>query len=221
MSATFVFPALQRTLSAVYRFHDAFFFPIDDTTPPITSPLQVSIPSLRWSANRSEEDFTYRFSALTLAQPAPGGVNLAVQVTALAGDYTSFEPIELTLPLPLSVPPQRADFLIPTPLWPTAAVRPGDGETAVRGQIQSAGALPVSGLNVEMWPGPSPTPPPGTPFTVSDAVGQFVYRFPRLKGPAGSVQFFNISLNSGAIAVTPASLPVVLGVTQTILFQRM
>ncbi|HWF06817.1 MAG TPA: hypothetical protein VG297_00055 [Bryobacteraceae bacterium] len=220
MSDSFVSPLLQRTLSAVYRFYDVFYFPIGDATPPVVSPLEVSIPSLSWNAYRAADDYTYRFSSLTLTQPAPAGVNLAVDVTAPAGDYVSFEPIQLTLPRTLSVPVQRSDFLIPTPLWPTVAVRPPVGETAVRGQIQSAAALPVSGLKVEMWPGPAVTPPPGTPFTLSDASGQFLYRFPLLKGVSGSPTTFNIQLSNGAVAVSPASLAIPLGTTQVILFQR-
>jgi len=212
-------PLLQRTLAAVYRFYDVFHFPIRDTTPPITSALEVSVPSLSWTAYRAADDFTYRFSALTLNQPAPAGVNLEVQVTALAGDYVSFEPIQLTLPRVLSVPVQRSDFLILTPLWPTSAVRPPEGETAVRGQIQSA-AFPVAGLKVEMWVGGAVAPPPGTPFTISDSNGQFLYRFPVLKGPAGSPASFHIRLNGGAVGVSPASLPLALGATQVILFQR-
>jgi len=216
----FVSPLLQRTLAAVYLFYDAFFFPIDDNSPPITSPLVVSIPSLRLTAGYSASDSTYRFSALTLTQRPPAGVNLDVEVTSIAGDYTSFEPIKLTLPRPLSSPVKRTDVLIPAPLWPTPATRPPQGETAVRGQIHSAGPLPVSGLKVEIWVGPAPTPPPGTPFTFSDNQGQFLYRFPLHKGPAGAAASFRIRLNNGAVGVSPASLSLQLGATQVIVFQR-
>jgi len=220
MSALFVSTLLERTLGAVYRFYDVFFFPIDDTTPPITSPLKVSIPELSWSAYCATGDFTYRFSALTLTQAAPSGVNLDVEVNAPDGDYVTFQPIQLSLPRAISVPPKRSDFLIPTPLWPTVALRPPFGETAVRGQLQSPTAQPVSGFKVEMWAGGAATPPPGTPFTISDSKGEFLFRFPLLKGPAGSPGFFGIRLNNGAIAVSPASLTMTLGATQVILFQR-
>ena len=219
MSAIQVSPLLQRTLSAVYRFYDAFFFPIDDTTPPIASPLDVSIPALNWSARRADDDLTYRFSALTFTRPAPSGVNLAVQVVASAGDYVNFESILLTLPLPVSIPPQAADFLIPRPLWPAIGFRPRAGETAVRGHITSPTAQPVAGLKVEMWPSPGPTPP-GTPYTLSNANGDFLFRLPLLKGWTGSTASFEIRLNSGAVAVSPASAAIVLGVTQIISFQR-
>ena len=220
MSATFVTLRLQRTLSAVYQFYDAFFFPIDDDTPPVTSPLDVSIPDLRWNALFAENDATYRFSASTLTHPAPAGVNLTVQVTAPGGDYLSLEPILLTLPLPVSVPPQRADFLISRPLWPTVGLRPPSNETVVRGQIQSPTAQPVDGLKIEMWPASAATPPPGTPYTRSNAHGDFLYRFPLLKGAPGSLAPFRIRLNNGAVAVLPASLPISLGGAQILQFQR-
>lgn len=220
MNAPYVAPLLQRTLSAVYRFYDAFFYPIDDRTPPVTSPLDVSIPSFSWSALRAADDFTYRFSALTLTQPAPSGPNLAVQVVAPGGDYVSFEPIVLALPLPLSTPPKRADFLISKPLWPTTAVRPPDGETAVRGYLRSNTAQPVADLKVQMWLGAVLVPPPGTPFSRSNANGDFLFRFPLLKGVPGQTVSISIRLSDGAIAVSPASLSIVLGQTQIIEFQR-
>jgi hypothetical protein len=220
MSPPFVAPALQRTLAAVYRFYDAFFFPIADSTPPVSSALEVSIPLLQWSAQRIETDATYRFSAFTLKRPAPTGVNLQVQVRDADGHYVSFAPILLTLPMPLSVPPKRSDFLIPTPLWPTMTVRPPDGETAVRGVITSPTAQPVAGLTIEMWTGGPPTPPPGTPLTRSNTRGEFLFRFPRLKGIPGTPLPVQIRLNGGALAVTPAALPVVFGRTQIVPFAR-
>jgi hypothetical protein len=220
MIPSFVEPALQRTLSAVYRFYDAFLFPIADTTPPVSSPLDVSIPSLEWIALRVDTDATYRFSALTLKRPAPTGINLPVQVLAPGGDYVSFVPILLTLPVPVSIPPKHTDFLIPTPLWPTTIVRPPDGETAVRGVITSPTAQPVAGLTIEMWTGASPTPPPGTPFTRSNAGGEFLFRFPLLKGTPGTPLSVRIRLNGGGIPVLPATLPVVFGRTQIVPFTR-
>ena len=220
MSAPYVAPLLQRTLTAVYRFYDAFFYPLDDHTPPVTTLLDVSIPSYNWSAFRSTADFTYRFSALTLTQPAPSGLNLAVQVVAPGGNYVSFEPIVLALPLPLSTPPKHADFLIAQPLWPTTAVRPPAGETAVRGHIRSSTAQPVADLKVQMWLGAVPVPPPGTPFTRSNAHGDFLFRFPLLKGAPGQPVSISLRLSDGAITVAPASLSIVLGQTQLIEFQR-
>jgi hypothetical protein len=220
MSAPIVAPLLQRTLSAALRFYDVFHYPIDDSTPPVASPLDVSIPSLQWHAWRIGADLTYRFSALTTTRPAPNGANLAVQVTALNGDYVSFEPILLTLPLPLSAPPRRTDFLIAQPLWPTTALRPLDGETGVRGLIRSSTAQPVADLKVVMWVGGAPLPPPGTPFTRSAENGDFLFRFPLLKGTPGQTVSIAIQLSDGAVQVSPASLPILLGRTQIIEFQR-
>jgi hypothetical protein len=220
MSPPFVEPALQRTLSAVYRFYDAFLFPVAATTPPVSSALEVSIPSLQWTALRVHTDATYRFSALTLKRPAPNAVNLPVQVLAPGGDYVSFVPILLTLPVAVSIPPTQADFLIPTPLWPTMVVRPPDGETAVRGAITSPTSQPVAGLTIEMWTGGSPVPPPSTPFTRSNAAGEFLFRFPLLKGTPGTPLAVRIRLNAGAIPVLPAALSVVFGTTQIVHFAR-
>jgi hypothetical protein len=220
VTAGFVEPRLQRSLAAVYRFYDAFLYPIDDGTPPIASPLDVLIPQFGWAALAVASDHTYRFSASTLTGPAPAGVNLAVTVTAANGEYVSLEPIALSLPLPLSTPPTRADFLTARPLWPTPALRPPAGETAIRGFIRSATAQPVADLQVEIWTGSAPLPPAGTPFTRSDAKGDFVFRFPRLKGPPGDAVPVSIRLSGGAVTVVPASLSIVLGQTQTVAFQR-
>lgn len=219
MTTTFVAPRLRRALSAVFRFYDAFLFPLDDTTPPIASPLEVTIPAFGWTALRVERDATYRFSASTLREPAPSGVNLEVQVRAINGDYMSLDPILLTLPLPVSTPVQRADFLIRQPLWPTITARPPGTETAVRGQIRSATAQPVAGLLVEMWQGP-PVPPAGTPSTRSTQTGEFLFRFPLLKGTSGSVAPFRIRLNAGAVAVLPATTSLVVGRSQIVQFDR-
>ena len=216
---TFVTPTLQRSLSVVYRFYDAFFFPLDDTSPAIGTELDVTIPALQLSALRVESDRTYRFSALTLTHPPPAGVNLPVKVTARGDEYVSLEPILITLPRPLSVPVQRSDFLINQRLWPTTVVRPPVGETAIHGSIRSATAQPVNNLTVEIWSGP-PVPPAGTPFTRSDARGNFLFRLPLFKGPAGSSPTVRIRLNGGAVTVTPATLPIVLGTTQVIPFDR-
>jgi hypothetical protein len=221
MSATYATPVLQRSLAAVYRFYDAFLFPLDDRTPPIVSPLDVSIPAFGWTALPAQSDATYRFSALTLRRAAPTGINLAVQVSAPDGDYSSLNPILLSLPRPISTPPRRSDFLIAQPLWPTPAFRPPTGETAVRGGIFSLAAAPVADLDVEIWPGAAPVPPAGTPVTRSDGNGEFLYRLPMLKGSSGASVPARIRLSGGAVAVTPAVLPIVIGETQIIRLQRM
>ena len=221
---------LQRSLAAVYRFHDVFFEPADGRTPLIERPLNVTIPALRWSAFRSPTDLTYRFSWLILTQPIPSNrpsppqpASFAVEVTDPSGDYVNFEDpanMALSLPLPVSAPPRASDFLITKPLWPTAAFRPPSGETAVRGTLSSPTAQSVADLKVEIWLGAAPAPPAGTPFTRTNANGDFLYRLPLLKGSPGNTLMANIRLNGGAVAVTPASLPILIGHTRNILFLR-
>jgi hypothetical protein len=230
MSASLSRLRLQRSLAVVYRFYDIFFQPSDDRTPLIDLPLEVTIPSLNWTAFRAPSDLTYRFSWLTLTQPVPDNVpsppkpaSFAVEVVAPGGDYVSFESpaaMTLTLPLPVSVPPKPSDFLIAKPLWPTPAFRPPAGETAVRGTLSSPTAQPVADLKVEIWLGSAATPPPGTPFTRSNINGDFLFRLPLLKGSQGDTLTAHIRLNDGTIAVTPATRPILIGRTQIISFQR-
>jgi hypothetical protein len=220
VNAPYTAPLLQRTLAATYQFYDAFLFPVGERTPPVTAPLEVSIPSFKWSAFRGD-DFTYRFSALTLRQAAPSGAGLAVEVVAPGGDYVNFEPILLSLPLPLSSPPKRSDFLIVRPLWPTTALRPPGGETVVRGFVRSPTAQPIADLKVEMWLGAGATPPPGTPYTRSNVNGDFLFRFPLLKRPPpGTTTAIKIQLAGGTIPISPASTSIAFGETQIIRFQR-
>jgi hypothetical protein len=216
----FVELRLQRSLAAVYRFYDAFLFPIDELTPPIGSPLDVSIPALEWQALAVPDDATYRFSAVTVSRPPPDGVDLAVAVAAREADYVSHEPILLSLPLPVATPPLRSDYLIARPLWPTPALRPPAGETAVRGILRSVSAQPVSGIKVEMWLGAAAIPPPGTPYTRTDGKGEFLVRFPKVKGISGSPLAVSIRLDDGAIPVAPAAPSLRLGQAQIVAFQR-
>ena len=220
MQGPYVAALHQRTLCAVYRFYNVFMLPVDDRTPPVSSALEVSIPSLGWNAMRVDSDHSYRFSAVTLTQPAPNGPNLPVQVLAPAGDYVNHDAILLSLPLALSAPPLRGDFLIRRPLWPTTALRPPAGETGVRGHIHSPTAQPVAGLKVEMWTGAALVPSAGTPFTRSNADGDFLFRFPLLKGSPGQSLPVHIRLDNGLVPASPASLSIVTGQTQIIPFQR-
>jgi hypothetical protein len=213
-------PLLRRTLAVVYRFYDAFLFPINDRTPAIASKLDVTIPRFRWSAFRAENDLTYRFSCLTLTHAAVSGLNLPVEVTSEDGDYVNFEPIQVSLPLPVSTPPLRSDFLIAKPLWPASGLRPPIGETTIRGSISSPTAQPVGGIKVEIWTGAAPVPPPGTPYTLTEGNGAFLYRFPLLTGPRGSIVPMHVRLNSGALAVNPVSLSVALGDTNILQLKR-
>ena len=68
--------------------------------------------------------------------------------------------------------------------------------------------------------GPAPVPPAGTPFTRTDAHGDFLFRFPLLKGVPGDVLPAQIQLAGGAIAVSPAAPTIVVGRTELMTFQR-
>jgi hypothetical protein len=220
VSISYASPRLQRSLAVVYRFYDAFLFPLSDDAIPIASELDVSIPALGWSAISSERDATYRFSALTLNAKAPLGANLDVVVRSVVGDYVNLAPFQETLPLAVSSPPTRADFLRLKPLWPTTAFRPPDGETAVRGRITSATSKPVENLAVEIWTSGAPAPPAGTPSTRTNAAGEFLYRLPGLKGISGTAAPYGIRLDGGAVPVTQPAPTLVLGRTQILTFPR-
>lgn len=213
-------PLLRRSLAAVYRFYDIFYLPFDGAVPPVRSPLAVSIPSLRWHALWAENDATYRFSALTLTKSAPIATQMAVEVVAQNGDYVNHEPIKLDLPLPLSTPPRSDDFLLCRALWPTTAFRPPPGETAVRGQICGAGAL--GGLRVVMAEGATPPLDGDGPYTFTDARGEFLFRFPRQKGPPRDNITLHIQVSEGGlpVAITPATVSAVYGTTNLCQFQR-
>jgi hypothetical protein len=223
-------PRLQRSLAVVYRFYDVFFDGSDAQTPLIRLPLEVAIPSLRWRALHVMSDHTYRFSWATLTQPLPSNTpspplpaSFSVTVNDPSGQYAVYDDpasLAITLPLPLSTPPKAADFAITKPLWPTPSFRPPAGETVVRGSVRSPTAQSVADLKVEIWLGPSPTPPAGTPFTRTTATGDFLYRLPLLKGSPGDTLTARLQLNGGALAVTPTTLPIVIGQSRILSFLR-
>jgi hypothetical protein len=199
----FAHPLLRRSLAAAYRFCDIFHAPFDRTTPPVTAPLTVTIPALRWTALPVDDDATYRFSASTLTEPAPSGGPLAIAVTSSDGSYVNFEPISVTLPLAVSSPPVRSDYLVVKPLWPTRLFRVPTGETALHGSIRST-TLPVAGLKVTMYA--TPSPPPGGPYTYTDARGDFLFRFPLLAA-AGDTATLTIDVSDGSpVAISPSSI---------------
>ena len=71
-----------------------------------------------------------------------------------------------------------------------------------------------------MWLGPSPLPPAGTPFTRSNARGEFVFRFPLLKAAPGQPLPVHIRLDNGLVHVLPALPVLTTGRTQIVSFQR-
>ncbi len=187
-STLFVPPRLRHRLSVALQFNDVF------TGSAVRLPLDVRIEAADWVPYRSERDSTYRFFR-TNDEVEPAG-NLTVSVAAPGGEYRSFEPIQVTLPLPAPpTPVVRGHFLVEAPLWPTRALRLPHGETAVVGRIASGGVNDPAGLRVFLFEPPGPPPP--EPYAYSDEAGDFVFRLPLLRGSV-----------SGGMAVTEASLGV-------------
>ena len=223
MTRTLFSPLWQRTLGVVYRFCDISYFPLVDATPPVRAPLLVTIPSLRWRA-LAGDDVTYRFSLPTLTESFAGQVPstpLDVEVESLDGTYHNFEPFQVTLPVPLSSPPRRSDFLFTKPLWPTRKLRLITGETAIAGSIvSSSGSQPIEGLKVVIY-GPG-GPIAGGPYMYTDASGDFLFRLPFLQSSTSAPVTVTIAVSDsgGPITVTPPSLTISLGEVATAQFIR-
>lgn len=180
---------IRHRLATAVRFVDAF------TARPITSPLDVraeslppvvGMPRLPWRAAAGLSDGSYRLLVSNDTVMPIGAVTL--DVTALDGLYTNFEPLVVTLPRPLVAhppTPARSDFLVEHTLWPTRALRLPPGETAIEGRVTSSGASPIAGLKISIWV--DGTPMPASPYTYSDDRGEFVFRLPDLKTVTGGV----------------------------------
>jgi hypothetical protein len=174
-------------LSAAVRFLDHF------TGAPVRAPLAVRadrlpaaarLPPVPWTAHRARVDATYRFQVANETVPPAGAI--AVTIEAPSREYAAFEPLTLNLPLvppPHPPPVQPGDFLVEHPLWPTRAFRIPAGETAVVGTVRSGGANPIDRLRLRLWTGGGL--PPAAPYAYTDALGEFVFRLPRLVTAAG------------------------------------
>lgn len=173
--------SVSHALAAVWRFEDAFSgrvvdVPLDVRVDTI-APAYPHMPLLPWRAVRGD-DATYRFGVSGGTVPPVGPLAVTIQIPG--AEYAAFESLSMVLPRTVSTPPTRADFLIVSDLWPTRVFRIPDGETAVVGTIRSVGALAsVAGLRVTMWSAANAAPP-STPYTYTDANGDFVAR---LLGP--------------------------------------
>ena len=183
-------PMLTHYLAVVVRFVDPF------TTRPVPIRFSVSIPALNWSGFWWGLDSTYRFlksnvpviggvpklptGTFTLKVDLPGRENAPPDPpTALPrGPYAAFEPRQVTLPPSAQHPPPVlvSDYLVDLTLWPTVSFTVPAGETAAVGQIVSSSAQSVAGLKVIVFQGAAPAA--GTPYTRTDAAGQFLYRLP-------------------------------------------
>jgi hypothetical protein len=209
-------PFIHHRLGVVLRFIDVF------TGGPIDALLDVQAPALPlpppparppnvpWRAVRMPEDATYRFLA-SGGESLPAG-SIDVVVTDAVGAYVDFEPLSVSLPRPLANPPtpERSDFLVIHPLWPTRRSARVAGETAVVGRIVSAGALAsVDRLRIRL--GPSPLP--AQPHAYTDRHGDFLFRLPGLKRKVvGTVVTSTVSLDVDILepptfttSVTPTS----------------
>jgi len=208
-------PALTRHLAAVVQFVDPF------TALPIRVPFAVSIPALRWTALRWDNDATYRFSRANA--PLVGGTpqlpvgTFTLSVTPTSGTYAALEPRQITLPPAPSHPPPVlvADYLVALALWPTVAFRVPAGETAVTARLVSASNQNVTGLKLRLFDSAAPPPPPNV-YTRSDAAGQCLVRLPTLRrGNVANptvlltVQVFDAA--NALLVVTPATLTVPIG----------
>ncbi len=154
-------------LGVAFRFVDIF------TARPVAARLEVSIPAERWTAVRRQTDHTYRL--VFTERPVPTGL-FDVEVTAPGGEYVNHRPFQINLPVVAASPPTRSDYLDERPLWPTRGLRLPQGETAIVGRIQSAGANPIDDLEIRIFRQGDPLP--ATPFAVTDDNGEFLFRLP-------------------------------------------
>lgn len=207
--------ALALPLNFTHRLAVAFQFVDIFTLNPVPSPLEVSIPSERWTAFASESDHTYRLLATN--RDVPAGV-FTVQVDSPSGEYAALEAISITLPVVVGHPPPvvRADFLITQPLWPTRLTRPAPGETAVVGRIASGGVTPLDGLRMFVFTGGVA---PATPYAYANELGEFLFRLPLAKTSFSGVSvtthaLFNVECldsTNAVVPIVPASIDLVFG----------
>lgn len=213
------FPTFTHRLAIAYQFADAF------TGLLVRSPLVVTIPELRWTAVRSEQDFTYRF--VVTNQDVPTGGPYDVVVTSTAGDYVALDPIDVTLPIVVAHPPpvRRSDYLVTLPLWPTRRFA-SVNETVVIGHVTSLGATPVDQLKVVLDRTPT-SYGNARPFTRTDPHGDFLYRVPESKAwdSANNVPITQETLvititdtNGNNVIPTPTQFPIDVGATQIVRF---
>jgi hypothetical protein len=152
------------------------------------------MPNSPWRAISRPSDGTYRFMVSNRAVLPVGAI--AITVSAPGREYVNFETFSVTLPRPFVAhppTPDRSDFLIERPLWPTRSLRIPPGETAVVGHVKTAGTTAIAGLRIKIWPSGSPMP--ATPYAYTDDAGEFLFRLPALKGSV-----------SGGVVTSSASL---------------
>lgn len=208
-------PIQQRALAFAITFRDVFMPKVEN--PPIRVPLEIEALGQRALA---ATDGTYRFSVVGMPPQLPASV-FPITVSAPGGEYAAFDPIEVTLPRVVSVPPQRSDYLLIALLWPTRLFSIPPGETAVIGYISHEGT-PQAGLEVILHE--SPLPLSDAPKARTDAAGEFVYRFPLAPGAASpDLLSLNVTVLDGSavVLVTPAAVQIATGRVHTLSFLRL
>jgi hypothetical protein len=235
-------PISRRDLAVVVRFVDGFTgqpvrFPLSVSIPHFTGidPRKLtSMPGGKWIGVWSDADATYRFSLPNLpllagsAQLPTGTFNLLVTtadgvnlyanppIAPPRGPYAALMPLQVTIPPTAAHPPPvlASDYLVELPLWPTAAFRVPDGETAVSGWVVSAGRANVAALKLKLFK--SGTGPSGEPWASTDSAGQFLYRLPNLPRPTGpdpqaTLEVDIVDQANAPLTVAPATLTVSIG----------
>lgn len=206
---------LQRRLLFAIAFRDVFVPAAAEVY--LRLPLSVTVPSRGWTGWPGS-DGSWRFSETGVAKSTG---TVSVSVSAPGGEYVFYDPIEVTLPVPVSGPPRRSDFLVVRPLWPTRKLGIPVGESAVVGVISKAGK-PQAGLRVLLYPDSAPTA--ATVEARTDALGEFVYRFPLARNAApGGTLTLNIRAFAGAaqVPVAPSAFTFVRGTLHTQHFLRL
>ena len=148
MNAPYVAPRLQRSLSAAYSVLRCVLLPIDDLHPADRLAARCVDPVV--AVERAARGRRFHLPLQRAHADAAGADRRQSRGPGRrrrAATTSASIRFVLTLPLPVSAPPQRPDFLIAKPLWPTTAMRPPDGETAVRGHHRSPTAQPVADLD--------------------------------------------------------------------------
>ena len=165
-----------------------------------TLPVISRMPNLPWRAVRGNDDHAYRF-LVTNKTVAPVG-SIPITVEAPGGEYVNFEPFTVTLPRTLAKhppTPDRSDFLVERPLWPTRVIRLPPGETAISGVVRSSGGVhSVSGLRVFICDDRDSLP--SDPYSYTNAAGEFLFRLPAdFRSPG---QRFKGAVSGGVIQST-------------------
>lgn len=172
MSALWVSPTVSHRLGVAIRFVDRF------TGVVVSEPQRVRLDGHPdWWPVHVRADGTYRFLISPNRPPPPGPVPVLVDSMAATPTYANLRDLAVDVPPPGAppVPVTRAHYLTEHPLYPTRALRPPPGETAVR-VVVARGGTPLPGHQVRVGLGAAPAV--GTPEAITDADGEALIRLP-------------------------------------------